>query len=102
MSSFHNLNVFEKKGSIDGVAANALVKTTDARLPAGMQFSNLVIDKELNITNGLIDGVNLTSLFAKRVPLIGDVVIRGSVTFSDTVSTGKDLFRIIINESSFF
>jgi len=56
-----------------------------------MRFTSLVIDKELNITSGLIDGVNLTSLFAKRVPLVGDAVIRGSVTFSDTVTTGKHI-----------
>lgn len=77
-------------GSIDSVPVKSLMKTREAKLPPGTQFESLVIRKELNVTSGLIGGVNLTSFLAKRVPLKGDAVISANVVFNDSVSAGNN------------
>ena len=68
---------------------NTLVKTKEPRLPARTKFNSLVIKEQLNVTSGIIDGVNVTSIFQQRVPLRGNSTIKSNIVFRNAVTAGK-------------
>ena len=77
-------------GSIDDVPVTSLVKTSEPRLPSGTKFTSLVIKKELNVTSGIIDGVNITSVLQQRVPLKGNCTLKTNIIFKNPVTAGKE------------
>jgi hypothetical protein len=57
-------------------------------LPKGIQFASLIIQKELNVTSGLIDGVNVTAAMEQSIPLRGNATIKSNFIFNDSIVTG--------------
>lgn len=66
----------------------ALVTVNGSRLPNNTLFTRLVIQKELNVTSGFIDGVNVTAAMEQRIPLRGNATIKSNFIFNDSVIAG--------------
>ena len=79
---------FYNTGYIDGVQINTLVKTNESQLPPGTKFNSLVVKEQLNVASGIIDGVNITSMFQQRVPLRGNSTIKSNIVFTNAVTAG--------------
>lgn len=79
-------------GNLGAVPVKSLVAVDDGLLPSGTEFTSLVIQKELNVTSGLIDGINVTVAMEQRIPLRGNATIKSNFILNDSVLTGWEQF----------
>lgn len=94
--NFKPKNIVSDQGIIDDVPVATLVKTVDPRLPSGTKFTSLLVKNQLNVTSGMIDGVNITSWMQQRVPLRDNCTIKSNIIFNGSVTAGKFIFQSLL------